>query len=136
MFRYFQADSSPQLHYNCFCIREEVITINGKGDNLLRDVSVHVRSLPVTVLGWGESSVEQKFAKLLHSAVLENGECAIDQWRHSVRGFLTDQGTERHLNDIPNVLHENSGNLRSLLNSLRVGDTSFAGVDAKGQFLL
>lgn len=126
VFRYLQADASPQGNFNYFCVREERLQMSvGTGANPMTTARLETHSLPVAVLGWGQSGAEQKFAKLVHSAILENGVSGMSSWRESTRGFLSDQGVERMLADMPNLLCENTEQLRAKLRQLQTGGLTF-----------
>ena len=100
--RYLAPDSSPQGKYdylNCveeLMIRSSPIKID-EPFNPFGGFEWQRRLLPVMPIGRGEGSTAGKLHLLTHMALLEAGEGNLSTWRMSTKGFVSDQGTERHL---------------------------------------
>ena len=105
-------DASPQAKHEYFLTKCEEIQRDmrhaGEHKDPLRGFAWLRHSMPVTVLGKGQTSTSQKFDKLVHSATLVAGESGLDTWRREVRGFTTDQGTERKIRQCP-ISHSAEG---------------------------
>lgn len=59
--------------------------------------------LPVSVLGRGKANTSHKLCKAVRSIKLNTGRDGFDAWRRSIRGFASDQGTERRLRWCPHA---------------------------------
>ncbi|CAE6940604.1 unnamed protein product [Symbiodinium sp. CCMP2592] len=102
--RFLSADSSPQKNYDYFLVTEELMTrdsvhrvpVDASGQvDPWRGFAVERRTMVVTTIARGESSAALKTMRVLHIICLENTAVALPQYRGEVRGFLSDQGTER-----------------------------------------
>jgi hypothetical protein len=125
--RFISADSSPQMNFNYLCVHEEIVTVCiCLEDAWPLKLNLEARSLPVSTLVWGEASLERKFSRLIHVVLLESGVKGLDQWRHSVRGCLTDEGVEKHLNDVPHIASTGRDRLRDIIERLRSGEGQMA----------
>lgn len=91
-------DKSPQIGREVFAVREEVL-FGGVGARSRG--SVRQRLLPLVCMGHGYLSAGDVAQALLHSACLDYGPSfsALKQWCESVRGVVTDDGTERLIAD-------------------------------------
>ena len=127
-FIYLGWDASPQLGYDYYVVRETIVTmseISRDDPNPLRVGAVRGqhRIKPITILGWGETAIEQKLVRLIHSIRLESG-LAYDKYRHRVRGNYKDQGSsDRSLGSAPNLEGDISDTIRGLQN----GDIKLGG---------
>ena len=79
----------------------------------------HRRTLPLTTLARGHGSASMKFCRLIHVLHQEQGAENIDTYRSEVKGYLSDQGTEKHLFGFP---YEKNATLNSLARGLLSGD--------------
>ena len=104
--RYLAPDSSPPGKYdylNCveeLMIRSSPIKID-EPFNPFGGFEWQRRKLPVMPIGRGEGSTANKLHLLTHLALLEAGKGNLFTWRMSTKGFVSDQGTERHLPHAP-----------------------------------
>ena len=137
--RYLSCDSSPQIGYDYLCSREDSLVLSPSLESILRSsgsqsalaaISVDSRSLPVGVIGGGNSGLEQKAAKLLWSILLETGLEFAHDYRSSVYAFLSDQGVERKLADTPFP----QGDLVELTSQLAAGTFSWSSADVVDAF--
>ena len=81
-------------------------------------------SLPLATLAVGETDLDHKGARVVHTGWLITGEAdCFHKWRLSVRGVCSDQGTERAIVDMPRV--DDVASLHESLDRIRIaGDTS------------
>ena len=102
--RFLSADSSPQANYDYFLVTEELMTrssvlgvpVDSSGEvDPWAGFTVERRTMVVTTIARGESSAALKTMRVLRIVCLENTAAALPQYRDEVRGFLSDQGTER-----------------------------------------
>ena len=100
------ADSSPQLGYNFFCMREERIRIPRSELNFVfkhgYDLSgaFESRLCPASVLGHKNASLAKKSINSSNVYLMESDtEPDFHEKRCEVRGGLSDQGTEKGLGD-------------------------------------
>ena len=59
------------------------------------------RSMPITTIGRGQSSVAVKLQRIAWSGTLESGEEHFEAWRSQTKGFTSDQGTEKGICHAP-----------------------------------
>ena len=105
-FRFLMADSSLKL-YNYLCTRERSFRPCRAGDERTRvwwhcDVgtSFENHAWQCTVLGYGASNVAYKARNIVHTALLQcDGEEEWQDFRRSIIGWTSDQGTERKIAD-------------------------------------
>ncbi|CAE7279036.1 unnamed protein product [Symbiodinium sp. CCMP2456] len=107
--RYISPDSSPQANYDYFCATEEVLLY--RSDELPRDDHGNVapfkgfehqrRSMLCTTIARGEGNTAAKASKMVHMIAVESGQALFEEYRSEVRGFLSDQGTERGIASFP-----------------------------------
>ena len=83
----------------------------------------------MTVFGKSASSMNHKMTRFAHVALLDAGQDSIVAWRHSVRGYCSDQGVERKLADMPNVAGKDLAETRMRLQQLCSGEISFESAD-------
>ena len=127
-FIYLGWDASPQLGYDYYVVRETIVTmseISRDDPNPLRAGAVRGqhRIKPITILGWGETAIEQKLVRLIHSIRLESG-LAYDKYRHRVRGNYKGQGSsDRGLGSAPNL----EGGISDTIRGLQNGDIKLGG---------
>ncbi|CAE7170927.1 unnamed protein product [Symbiodinium microadriaticum] len=100
--RCISPDSSPQANYDYFCATEELLIREALPERYPdEDFNPwggfqHVRrSMLCTTIARGEGSTASKAAKMIHMINVENGGDNLQAYRAEVRGFLSDQGTER-----------------------------------------
>ncbi|CAE7231024.1 RPT6A [Symbiodinium sp. CCMP2592] len=126
--RYLGSDSSPQGGYDYFAVTEDVLERSPALDFLsvpeeqfdaFGGFTWHRRTLPLTALARGHGSASMKFCRLLHVLHQEQGAENIDMYRSEVKGYLSDQGTEKHLFGFP---YEKNATLNSLARGLLSGD--------------
>lgn len=128
--RYLIPDSSPQGGYNFFCCREDQICVPRSLAAPERRVACDVGTifrrlpLPVSTLGYGRASLPHKVRNIIFSSLLlvPPTESAFEEWRRSVRSFVSDQGTERKICDVAAVGAFIPGNVIETLDSLDRGD--------------
>jgi hypothetical protein len=106
VFRYISPDSSPQGMYDFLCCTEELLIrtvpfVMPDPFDAFKGFRWELRSLPCTTIARQESSTMVKTSRLAHVAVLESGPEHLWDWRISVLGFLSDQGTERGIRSAP-----------------------------------
>ncbi|CAE7287378.1 unnamed protein product [Symbiodinium sp. CCMP2592] len=89
--RYLSMDASPQAGYEYLATTEETI----------RRVSPMSSGLVITTLGRGETRAFLKACRLRHAIILENGPDYEDTYRAQVKGWVSDQGTERKVPQMP-----------------------------------
>ena len=106
--RYISPDSSPQANYDYFCATEELLIREALPERYPdEDFNPwggfqHVRrSMLCTTIARGEGSTASKAAKMIHMINVENGGDKLEAYRAEVRGFLSDQGTERGIASFP-----------------------------------
>ena len=89
-------DASRQPDVEVFAVKEIVHCGDGKGE---------CRTLPLTSLGVGHYSVEDKAMTLLHSIACESGRCKkmIKHVMDTVRCTMPDGGAESTINDVPDI---------------------------------
>ncbi|CAE6935987.1 unnamed protein product [Symbiodinium sp. CCMP2592] len=107
--RYISPDSSPQANYDYFCATEELLLY--RSDELPRDADGNVapfkgfehqrRSMLCTTIARGQGSTASKASKMVHMIAVESGASLFETYRSEVRGFLSDQGTERGIASFP-----------------------------------
>lgn len=107
--RYISPDSSPQANYDYFCATEELLLY--RSDELPRDDHGNVapfkgfehqrRSMLCTTIARGEGNTAAKASKMVHMIAVESGQSLFEEYRSEVRGFLSDQGTERGIASFP-----------------------------------
>ncbi|CAE7038493.1 HDAC1 [Symbiodinium sp. CCMP2592] len=107
--RYISPDSSPQANYDYFCATEELLLY--RSDELPRDAGGNVapfkgfehqrRSMLCTTIARGQGSTASKASKMVHMIAVESGASLFETYRSEVRGFLSDQGTERGIASFP-----------------------------------
>eukprot|EP00959_Pyramimonas_sp_CCMP1952_P189023 3953534-Pyramimonas_sp.AAC.1 len=88
------ADSSPQIGEDFFIVREEVLTVKrrpGWENTPLAVLTVESRTKPLTTLGWGESGLGKKHARMAHICILEAGETHQEAYRSKMRQGYADQ---------------------------------------------
>ncbi|CAE7532602.1 unnamed protein product [Symbiodinium sp. CCMP2592] len=102
--RYLSMDASPQAGYEYLATTEETIR---------RCVPVQASACPwkgfthefrtmvITTLGRGETRAFLKACRLRHAIILENGPDYEDTYRAQVKGWVSDQGTERKVPQMP-----------------------------------
>lgn len=117
-FRSLLADSS-QKAWNYFCVKEkrcQIPTLGGHASStadrsavaVLGDQCWDAAKLPTLVLPWqlsvlghGAGNIVFKFRNLVHGMLLRTGnEAELMEYRLSVVGFTSDQGTEYKLSDV------------------------------------
>ena len=110
--RYLSADSSPQGNYDFFCVTEEILTYRFTPGSSSDDTGFdpwggfehEFRSLLCVTLGRGETRAAKKVQALMHLLNAEyncTGDALLLPYRAEVRGFLSDQGTEKLLCAFP-----------------------------------
>ena len=107
--RYISPDSSPQANYDYFCATEELLLY--RSDELPRDDHGNVapfkgfehqrRSMLCTTIARGEGNTAAKASKMVRMIAVESGQSLFEEYRSEVRGFLSDQGTERGIASFP-----------------------------------
>ncbi|OLP83856.1 hypothetical protein AK812_SmicGene35335, partial [Symbiodinium microadriaticum] len=107
--RYISPDSSPQANYDYFCATEELLLY--RSDELPRDDHGNLapfkgfthqkRSMLCTTIARGEGNTAAKANKMVHMIAVESGQSLFEEYRSEVRGFLSDQGTERGIASFP-----------------------------------
>ena len=107
--RYISPDSSPQANYDYFCATEELLLY--PSNELPRDEHGNLspftgfdhqrRSMLCTTIARGEGSAAAKASKMVHMIAVECGQSNLEKYRSEVRGFLSDQGTERGIASFP-----------------------------------
>ena len=132
--RYLGSDSSPQGGFDYFAIVEDVLERPASLEHCQKSEEDFDafggffwkrRTLPLTTLARGQGSASMKFSRLLHVLHQEQGAGNIDNYRSEVKGYLSDQGTERHLFDFP---YEKSATLNNLSRGLLSGEVSLEDV--------
>ena len=103
-------ERSPALDF--LCLPEEQFDAFG-GFTWIR------RTLSLTTLARGHGSASMKLSRLIHALHQEPGAENIDSYRCEVKGYLSDQGTERLLLDFP---YEKTATLNSLARGLLSSD--------------
>ncbi len=96
-------DKSPQIGREIMAVREEIKLERG----LRRPSGVQARTLPVCCMGYGFLEAQDIAQSVLHAALLEYGPTyeKVKRWCRSVRGVLTDDGTEKLIADAQCCLH-------------------------------
>ena len=126
--RYLGSDSSPQGGYYYFAVTEDVLERGPALDFLsvpeeqfdaFGGFTWRRRTLPLTTLARGHGSASMKFCRLIHVPHQEQGAENIDTYRCEVKGYLSDQGTDKHLFGFP---YEKTATLNSLARGLLSGD--------------
>lgn len=126
--RFLGSDSSPQGGFDYFAVTEDVLERSPALDFLsvpeeqfdaFKGFTWHRRTLPLTTLARGHGSASMKFCRLIHVLHQEQGAENIDTYRSEVKGYLSDQGTEKHLFGFP---YEKNATLNSLARGLLSGD--------------
>jgi hypothetical protein len=119
--RFLYGDSSPQFQWNFYALREDRIRLPTDPASPLRVTSIsaafEMRVLPVTVIGYGHGGLAKKAYNTWHSQSLE---CTplFDKVRLEVRGWTSDQGTERAIADAPYC----EGDLSAVLERVQAGE--------------
>ena len=113
--RFLTIDSSPQASHDYFIVIETVMERDvmepvTRG-NPLGGFQWRKHMLPVTCLGAKDHSTVHIVNKMMHAACLGSGEFLL-LWRQQVKGFLSDQGTERKVASAP-VLSSDDGAVRA-----------------------
>ena len=107
--RYLSADASPQGGHDYLCILEEIASRSSswvpdaeEGQfNPFKGFDQCVRALPCQTLARGQTKVPMKVACLLNSILMEHGVDKLQHYRQEVRGWVSDQGTERAISKYP-----------------------------------
>ena len=107
--RYLSADASPQGGHDYLCILEEIASRPSswvpdaeEGQfNPFKGFDHCVRALPCQTLARGQTKVPMKVACLLNSILMEHGVDKLQHYRQEVRGWVSDQGTERAISKYP-----------------------------------
>ena len=132
--RYLASDSSPQGGYDYFAITEEIISrpkdpqawaLLSENFNPFGGFEWERRTMPLTTLARGHGNSSMKFSRMLHAIIQEQGTEGIPAYRKEVLGYLSDQGTERHLFSYPFCERRT---LHGLAKGLLDGNTSLADV--------
>ena len=128
--RYLSVDASPQGGYEYLAMTEEVIVRAlpiAPPANPWAGFQHEFRTMPVMTLARGETRTFVKAQRLRSAIILENGEANFQLYRKQVKGWISDQGTERRIPEWP--MGEESS-MKSLAASLREevsGDALAAG---------
>ena len=105
--RFISPDSSPQGQWDFFCVAEERMTrpasfsIDPENLDPFGGFTWVRRSMVVTTMNKARTSGAMKLQRLAHAAALEAGAENLWAWRNQVKGFLSDQGTERGICSAP-----------------------------------
>ena len=134
--RYLSMDASPQGGYEYLAMTEEVIVralpITPPA-NPWAGFQHEFRTMPVMTLARGETRTFVKAQRLRSAIILENGEANFQAYRKQVKGWISDQGTERGIPEWP-VGEESS--MKSLAASLREGVSGDALAAGTGEAFL
>lgn len=127
---YIMPDASPQGKHEYFLIWSEVVTRDmrdiGKNTDPLQGFVWQEEIMPVTVLGKQHTSTQHKYKKLLHSATLVAGLEGLDSWRMAVKGYTSDQGTERCIRQCPySRSPEDVERVKAAVEAMKGGVSSF-----------
>ena len=110
--RYLSMDASPQGGYEYLAMTEEVIVRAlpiAPPANPWAGFEHEFRAMPVMTLARGETRTFVKAQRLRSAIILENGEANFQLYRKQVKGWISDQGTERGIPEWPmnkGVQHE------------------------------
>ena len=125
-FRCLMADSSLK-QYNYFCTRESSFRVPSDFlESELLDLDQHVFqkywktfAWQCTVLGYGAGNLAFKFRNIVHSILLKcNTSDELQEYRESVVGFTSDQGTERKLADCAFAVKLNLESLKQIAHAV------------------
>ena len=106
--RYILVDSSPQLGFNFLCCREDRVRFprGDFGADFRRAYDINAafesRLFPLSTLGVGAAGLVKKGINVANVYVMESE--SLDKFhevRCEIRGFTSDQGTERKLPEVP-----------------------------------
>ena len=102
--RFLSMDASPQAGYEYLATTEETmrrcLPVQASAcpwDGFTREF----RTMVITTLGRGETRTFLKACRLRHAIVLENGPDYGDTYRAQVKGWVSDQGTEKGVPQMP-----------------------------------
>ena len=98
--RFLTPDASPQGGWEYLVCKERMerdLSQGFKRGSPFGGFQWSSQMMPVIVLGAFDTDAVDETLKLAHSARLHSG-AAFDVWQKQVKGFLSDQGTERKVN--------------------------------------
>ena len=132
-------DSSPQRTFNYMNQVEERAIFRGTPDdiaNLAREVgplkcfTLVRRTMPLQILGLGNSGTVGKFYNFAKSLMYEAGAELLPQRRDTVSGWLADQGTDIKLGDVANP----QGSTVDIMRALNAGHIEWGSPGTKDGF--
>ena len=96
--RYLSMDASPQCGYEYLAMTEEILTRASPtvaAADPWSGFEHTFRTMPVMTLARGETRTYVKAQRLRSAIILENGQDHFDVYRRQVKGWVSDQGTEK-----------------------------------------
>ena len=137
---HFCGDSSPQKTFDYLNTVEDRFVVSGTAADIAQEIWTpgssaqfckwDRRTLPVTVLGSGNTGLASKLERTYHQIALETGADLIDARRDSCRTWLADQGVDLSIGDSPCF----SGDVVDVLSKLRRGELQWDGQAVIGNF--
>ena len=102
---FLMPDSSPQARRLYFLVRQDDMLCDTRvvpnAANALTAIDTESNPLPCTVFGKDNATTSNKFAKVRHLGMLNNGAKHIDTWRMQVKGYTGDQGDAAFSTTLP-----------------------------------
>ena len=126
-------DASKQSGFNYLMTRNDMLIIPGSlscRERLELDLNKCFRRhiWPAATLGYGEADLAHKIRCVLHGLRIQSGtKVGMQTLRWSMRGAIFDQGTERLLDDIPNM--EAGSSAESVVQEMRNGNAQASSSD-------
>ena len=117
--RFLSMDASPQGGYEYLAMTEEIMQREQPfqvPDSPWAGFEHEVRTLPIMTLARGETRTFVKAQRLKHAICLENSVSNLEAYRSQVKGWVSDQGTEK---GIPNHPLGGSARMQGLTSSLQ-----------------
>ena len=102
--RFLSMDASPQGAYEYLAMTEEIMEREQPvrvPDSPWDGFECVLRTLPIMTLALGEARTFVKAQRLKHALCLENSSQHVDTYRTQVKGWVSDQGTEKAVPGFP-----------------------------------
>ncbi|CAE7038539.1 unnamed protein product [Symbiodinium sp. CCMP2592] len=119
--RYLSMDASPQGGYEYLCMTEEVMERSQPvvlPECPFSGFTYTQRTMPIMTLARGETRTFVKAQRLKHAICLESSLKHLDLYRSQVKGWVSDQGTEKA---VPQTFLGDSAQLQDMTSSLQDG---------------
>ena len=122
--RYLSMDASPQGGYDYLCMTEEVMERTQPifiPDCPFSGFTYTQRTMPIMTLARGETRTFVKAQRLKHAICLESSLKHLDLYRSQVKGWVSDQGTEKA---VPQTFLGDTARLQEMTSSLQEGSST------------